>query len=1057
MPGDDRGSALESAPLPGSVALKIRVLGPLLVTVDGQPIAIGGGRPARALVLLSLNANKVVPVGQVIDVLWDDPPESARQQVHNVVAAVRRALKPAVGAAEVLTVGSGYKLNVAKNAVDLLRFEALLLAADSAVAARELTEACRHLKEAIALWDGPALSGIEGRKLQNSAVLLTERRAAAIEQLAEISIEVDEAASVVAILTQLVADFPLRESLRAVLMRALYRSGRQADALAVYEDGRTRLAEELGLDPGPRLREAHQEVLTSGNAAVPPASDSTDPAAVEIARKPVPPAANFLPRDLAEFTGREAEIRRLHANAANSGMSALVISAIDGMGGVGKTTLAVHIAHQLADRYPDGQFFIDLQGFSVGVEPMSPMRALNSLLRSSGVPPEAIPHDLAARSALWRSTLTGRRALVLLDNALDVTQIRPLLPAEPGALVLIASRRRMAALEGAVPLSLDVMPKRDAYELFSHIAGADRVTAESDQVALVLELCGRLPLAIQIAAARLRDRPSWSVADLVGQLRRRSGRARTLVAGDRNVLTIIGWSYQHLPPLQKILFRRLGAHPGHDFDAYTAAALSGLPLEQAEDGLEELFDINLLQQRRAERYSFHDLVRDCAKDLHTRDDDDEARQSTLRRLLDYYLVSTDRWCRAMGTENRYTTFQAHAEPDHLKDVPDHSTALSLFEDEYRNIAASVKYAAIHGFDSHAWQLVCAMLPYFSRISQWNEAENLYMTALSAVRRLGLDHGESVCLMGLAAVKQSHGEISDARELISRAITISRARGDLAAEANQLTNLGVIFVDANNFAEGQKCFLGALDLAIQVGDLKLQSALTNNLGVISRELGRLTEALEFFNRSVDIEEMDDEVLHRSPNRVCNIAEVLNLQGLTSRARERYLEALELSRINQSPRSRALALTGLCAVYRASNDLSRAFDAGREAVDLARSVDWFQLEGDALSAIGDTHLSRGDLESAAQSYAQVKSIGLAYSSERYIARAREGMAHVALARLNVAEAKTCWREALAVYPGGVVDATAARLHLAADDPGSERCWRCRLNEDDADSTSNHFLPT
>ncbi len=1001
-----------------------------------------GGRYARALALLSLNANSVVSVDQIIDALWEVPPESARQQVHNVIAGVRKALKPAAGAAAVLRVDSGYKLSVPKDAVDLLRFESLLLTADSAVAARELTEASNHLKEAIALWRGPGAMGLESQRLQSTAVLLAERRAAAIEQLAEISIELDDAASAVGMLTQLVADFPLRESSCALLMRALYRSDRQADALAVYEDVRSRLAEELGLDPGPRLRAAHQEVLMS-STAVPSAAVFSAPATVEIAKNSSAPLmANFLPRDLTEFTGREQEIHRLHADATNSATAALVISAIDGMGGVGKTTLAVHIAHRLADRYPDGQFFVDLQGFTVGVEPMSPMRALNILLRSIGVPPEAIPQELAERSAVWRSRLTGRRILVLLDNASDVAQVRPLLPAEPGTLVLIASRRRMTALEGAKPLSLDVMPDRDAYELFSRIVGVDRATTEPDQVTLVLELCGRLPLAIQIAAARLRDRPSWSVSDLVGQLRRRDGRARTLVAGDRNVLTIIGWSYQHLTPMQKKLFRRLSAHPGHDFDAYTAAALSGLSLEQTEDGLEELFDINLLQQRRTGRYSFHDLVRDCAQDLHVRDDDEDARQSTLSRLLDYYLVSIDAWCRAMKAENRYVTFKADAEPKYLKEVSDYDTALSLFEDEYRNIAAAVRDAALRGFDSHTWQLTCAMLPYFSRINQWGEAEDLYKTALASVRRLGIDYGESVCLMGLATVKRARGAVSEARELISGAIAISRARGDLLAEANQLTNLGVILLDANNFTESRDCFLTALALAAQVGDLKFQATLNNNLGVISRELGRLTEAIEYFNRAIEIGCTDDKSSNRSPNRVCNIAEVLNLQGRTNSARERYLEALELSTRNRSPRSRALALAGLCAVYRASNNLSQALDAGREAVDLARSVDWFQLEGDALNAIGDTHVSLGDLESAEQSYARVESLGLLYSSQRYVARAHEGFAHVALARHDIAKAKDHWRKALAVYPGGVVDAAAASRHLEADDPRSERCWRCKF---------------
>ena len=1039
--GDDHDSGQHSLRPHEPVALAIQVLGPLLVEIDGRPVAVGGGRSARALALLTINANRVVPVEQIVDTLWEVPPESARQQVHNVVAGLRRTLRPAAGAAQVLTVDVGYKLSVPKDAVDLLRFEALLLAADSAVASGEPSGACQHLWQALALWRGPALSGFDSPRLVSAATLLAEKRASAVEQLSEISIELDEAASVVGVLTELVAEFPLRESLRAVLVRALYRSGRQADALAVYDDGRRRLADELGLDPGPQLREAHRQVLASGSLADPSAGATSVPVKAVAARTSEPPRGNFLPRDLAEFTGREAEIRHLIANAANSDTAALVISAIDGMGGVGKTTLAVHLAHQLADRYPDGQFFVDLQGFTVGVEPLSPMRALNTLLRSSGVPPEAIPQDLATRSALWRSTLTRRRVLVLLDNASDVTQVRPLLPAEPGTLVLIASRRRMTALEGAVPLSLDVMPESDAYDLFSHIAGVDRAAAEPDEVKLVLDLCGRLPLAIQIAAARLRDRPSWSVADLVGQLRRRGGRARTLVAGDRNVMAIIGWSYQHLSESQKVLFRRLSAHPGYDFDAHTAAALSGLSLEQAEDGLEDLFDVNLLQQRRSGRYNFHDLVRDCAQDLHTRHDEADERQSALRRLLDYYLVSTDDWCRTMGVGNPYIKFEAHEEPNHPRRVRDRDAALSLLEDEYRNIAAAIRDAAVRGFDSHVWQLVCIIQPYFFRLNQWSEAEELFTMALASARRLRLDQAESACLLGLASVRRARGAASEARKLASRAIEISRASGDLLAEAYQLTNLGSILLDENDFNESRACFLSALDLATQADDLYLQAGLTNNLGLTSRELGRLTEALDYFNQANKLNIEDDDV---RKHIICNIAEVLKIQGQTSAAHRWYREALELSRVVNSPRGRAEALAGLSAVYRASNDLDRALEVGREAVDLARSVGWFQLESEALGAIGDTHLSLGDLESAERSFTQVESIGLAYASERYVAQAHEGMAHVALARLDIAKAKDHWAKALAVYPGGVVDAAAARRHLKAEDPSSEPCWRCRLDQ-------------
>lgn len=333
-----------------------------------------------------------------------------------------------------------------------------------------------------------------------------------------------------------------------------------------------------------------------------------------------------------------------------------------------------------------------------------------------------------------------------------------------------------------------------------------------------------------------------------------------------------------------------------------------------------------------------------------------------------------------------------------------------------------------------------MRPYLFRLNQWNETEELFTMAIASARRLRLDQAESACLVGLAAVRRARGAASEARELTSRAVEISRMSGDLLAEAYQLNSLGDMLLEENNFSESRACFLSALDLAIQADDIHLQAILTNNLGVTSRELGRLTEALDYFNRANKLKVEDDNV-HK--HAILNIAEVLKIQGKTSSARRRYRKALELSDLINSPRGRVEALVGLCAVYRASNDLDRALEAGREAVDLARSVGWFQFESEALSAVGDTHLSFGDLESAERSFTQVESIALSYGSERYIAQAHEGMAHVALARLEIAEAKDHWVKALAVYPGGVVDAAAARRHLEAEDPSSEPCWRCRID--------------
>ncbi|WP_410588169.1 BTAD domain-containing putative transcriptional regulator [Amycolatopsis sp. lyj-23] len=574
-----------------------KLLGTVRVQRDGERVGLGGLRQQRLLVMLLLDVGKVVGADRLLEAMWDgEPPATARRQLHNAVAALRRSFGPAKHI--VVKDGPGYRLTAAAQDVDAHRFTTMVAAASAAAAAGRTDAAVELLESALALWDGPALAGLHSPVFEIVAARFEENRLAATEQLAGLRLDGGEAVAVVPQLGELVSRHPLREETRKLLMLALHRCGRPADALGVYEQGRRLLRDELGVDPGAGLRELHERILRDDLPHREPGG---------------PGGRSFLPYDTAHFTGRAAELEFL--TGCRPAGTALNILAVDGMAGAGKTTLAVRLAHQLAPGFPEGHLFIDLHGHTAGQEPLDPGAALERLLLDFGLAPAQIPPDPGQRAARWRAEVAERRVLVVLDNALDATQVRPLLPGTGKAQVIITSRRRLAGLDGVTSRSLDVLPARDAVALFTRIAGTGRTQRRPDAVAEVVALCGYLPLAVGIAAWRFHNRPAWSLEDLVCRLRDRAGRLAELRLGDRSVAAQFELSYRKLTPGQRRLVRVLGtaARSGEDFDAGTAALLLDLPVREAERLLEELFDAHVLGQRATGRYHFHALVQEHAR------------------------------------------------------------------------------------------------------------------------------------------------------------------------------------------------------------------------------------------------------------------------------------------------------------------------------------------------------------------------------------------------------------------------------------------------------------
>lgn len=1030
--------------------MEFRVLGPLEVRRSGTPTGPLGARQRRLLAILLLNANAAVPITHLAEQLWDDPPPTARRQVHNAVAALRRSLAGPDGAdTAIVTTDVGYQMHVGETQLDMFRFAAALREADRAQEQGRREEAVRLLRAGLDEWTGPALAGVGGRHVASAAAGLEEQRLTAVERLAALRLALGQAASIVGELTELVAQHPLRETLRGSLMLALHGSGRQPDALAVYEQGRRLLADELGLDPSNALRELHEQILRGHPEAGPaeevaaarpettrPPDDPREPPVREAGR----PRRCFLPFDTRDFAGRGAEIDRILAEANTEPGAGPTVLAINGMGGIGKTALAVHLAHRLAESYPAGQYFIDLHGFTPGHEPLDPAVALDLLLRAADVPADQIPPDLPARAALWRSQVAGRQVLLLLDNAVDDAQVRPLLPSSVRSLVLVTSRRRLAALEGAVPLSLDVLPAPDAVALFGQIAGRGRAEADPRAVAHTVELCGRLPLAIRIAASRLRHRPSWTVAHLVELLRDQQRRTRFLAVGDRDVAAVMSLSYRCLDPVQRRVFRLLGLHPGEDVDTYAVAALAGTSLVDTEEILEELFECNLLMQHTAGRYHLHDLIRDCARDMLDQHDAEHERNAARHLLFDYYLTLTHVLCRPLARgPSRFEPNIEHP-PAHLPAFTTEADAIDLLNAELHNLVATARYAAEHGWNGHAWQIPCSLQPLFLRMNHHGDgALELFRAAERSARAEGSRRGEAVAVAYIAQIFRNRGAHGHARELLERAIAISREIGDSLCEAYLHNDLGIVHVGAGEFPDAYDSFTAAHAIAGRLTDPQGYAAFTNNLGVVCNRLGNLDEALTYFTQAM--------AGYESVGFQQGMATALINIGHVHLSREQFVEAadhltrgLAMSREISYLRGEGLALVWLGEIHRRHGELVGAAECGTDALAVGRRTGLREVECDALNGLGDTYRSARRWDEAEEAHRQAERVARDNGLPLQQARAHDGLAHVAHARGDAALALLHWERALKTYPDGVADVRHVQRHINAP-PGSDpRCRWC-----------------
>ncbi|MFJ9179693.1 BTAD domain-containing putative transcriptional regulator [Streptomyces sp. NPDC102360] len=952
----------DAAPAAGA-DLRFSVLGPVRAWRGAEPLATGSPQQRALLATLLLRQGRTATAAELIDSVWgEEPPSQALAAIRTYASRLRKILGPGV----LETEAGGYSLRMARpDALDLAAAEDLAARAERARQSADLCRARTLVNEALDVWDGEPLAHVPGPHAETERARLEEWRLQLLETRLDMDLEQGCHAEAVSALTALTADHPLRERLRELLMLALYRSGRQAEALAVYADTRRLLADELGVDPRPGLSELQQRILKADPTLAEPSTQPPEPS-----QTPQRPAQ--LPATVPDFTGRASFVKELSETLASASSesgtgSVMAVSAVAGIGGVGKTTLAVHVAHAARAAFPDGQLYVDLQGTSP--RPAEPETVLGSFLRALGVADSAVPESLEERSALFRSTLDGRRSLILLDNARDAAQVRPLLPGTAGCAALITGRVRMVDLVGAHLVDLDVMSPDEALLLFTRIVGEERVTSERKAALDTVAACGFLPLAIRIAASRLAARRTWTVSVLAAKLADERRRLDELQAGDLAVKATFELGYGQLEPTQSRAFRLLGLADGPDISLAAAAAVLDLGIESTEDVLESLVDTSLLESAAPGRYRYHDLVRLYARACAERDETGEEREAALSRLLDFYL----------------------------------STATRVYAIE-RPGDSLVDHVAPTSHPGLSFQDQTAALDWL-----FAESECLLSCLQQSLRAELLQRAASLILV---AKDLSESGASSLRYERAAVALRDRARelGDAVAEARAQTTLSQVWAFAGRFDEAERAAAAAMDLDV-ASDPWSNGHAPHERGIIAFYRNDLDQADTYLRVALENFRADKNTAGEA-SALCNLSRIHLSQGRPDSAIDLAEQGIEIYgrlgtalRLANGRYALGLALTAARQYGEALDQLTAALGIFREN----RQPLW---EGVTHLRLAEVHLAAKRAPLAAAHAEQAIALrGIGGEWRRGGILTVLGRALILIGQPDRAHA--CWGEALAIY--------------------------------------------
>jgi DNA-binding SARP family transcriptional activator/tetratricopeptide (TPR) repeat protein/DNA-binding XRE family transcriptional regulator len=940
---------------------RVGVLGPLVVSRAGVGVTVRSQRQRALLGLLALHHGAAVPVSEIVDVLWGErPPRTARNLVQMYVGELRALL----GATSVLFRAGGYVLELPARRLDLAEFDDL---AEQAYREGRTERALRLLVEALRCWRGGVLADAGTRLRQHPRAVAAEQgRVAAAIALADLATGLDHPAAATDLLPAICREAPLHEELHARWMVVLARAGQQAEALRVFAELRERLDTELGVEPGAELREVHLDVLR-GRLTM-----AADPTWRAI------PAQ--LPAAASDFTGRAEHLDVLHRLSASS--RAVVIASVAGMAGVGKSALAVYAAHQIADRYPDGQLFVDLHGYTQGIAPVEPGEALDRMLRALGVPETRIPASLDERAALYRTRLADTRVLVVLDNASVEAQVTPLLPGAPGSLVLITSRRRLDGLDHTHVLSLDTLPVPEAVELLTRTAGEGRLRDQPPHLLVELvELCGRLPLAIRIAAARLRSHPTWHPSHLIERLRDERQRLVELEAGQRSVIAVLDVSYHHLRQDERRAYRLLGLHPGPDIDSHAAAALFDKTPRHAARLLDQLHEAHLLLEPAPGRYQFHDLIRAHAAITASRD---RTEPSAVNRLLDYYRHTASLAVDAAYPNERKPPRVPPA-PTPTPDLADPEQALGWLNTELTNLLAAANRAS----EAHVLDLSAILHQHLYARGRYRDAETLHNQALTIARSTGHRAGELTALTNLGDTHRMQDRHRQASNHYQQAL---RLASTTATKLTALVGLGQTHLMQDGAGQANDYFQRARQLASTTDDLASELTILNGLGCVHRRLGQLQQACDYYGQALELARGTG---HRgTPAELAamiGFGEVHRLRGEYEQATGHYEQALELARATGHSDTELNALTGLGNIHRRLGRYEQADDVYQRLLTLASQAGSRNFEFEAWQGLGRLRHSTDDPDAAIAHHNQALTLATELGQRTDQARAHDGLAY------------------------------------------------------------------